>query len=253
MVEDKSRIVVWFSCGAASAVAWKETARLYGDRCEVVAVNHPVVEEDSDNRRFAQDVAEWVGQPLIEWRSPKFPSGSAEEVWGATKAMSFPHGAPCTVHLKKHARQDYEKHHHVDWNVLGFTAEEKARHERFVTSERENVLPVLIDAGITKPECMARLVQAGIDLPAIYKRGYPNANCIGCVKATSPTYWNHVRQADPEVFGRRAKQSRELGVRLVRVKGERIFLDQLDPAARGRPIASALADCGIFCEEPPNG
>ena len=246
-------IVVWFSCGAASAVAWKETARLYGQICEVVAVNHPVAEEDPDNRRFAKDVEEWVGRPLIEWASPAFPSGSAEEVWTSAKAMSFPHGAPCTVQLKKRARQDYEKHHRVDWNVLGFTVEEKARHDRFVMGERENVLPILIDAGISKPECMSRLAEAGISLPAIYRRGYPNANCIGCVKATSPTYWNHVRQADPDVFRRRAEQSRELGVRLVRVNNERIFLDELDPAAQGAPIASALSDCGIFCEEPANG
>jgi hypothetical protein len=230
-------------------VAWKEAVRLYGGRCEVEAVNHPVAEEDEDNRRFAADVSRWVGQPLKQWLNPSFPNGSAEEVWARRKAMSFPAGAPCTVELKKRARQDYEKHNRVDWHVLGFTVEEQARHDRFTQTERDNVLPVLIGLGISKPECMARISEAGIELPAIYRRGYPNANCVGCVKATSPTYWNHVRRVDPDVFERRARQSQELGVRLVRVNGQRIFLHELDSSAVGAPMESALSDCGIFCEE----
>lgn len=58
-------IVVWFSHGAASAVAWYETVRLYGDKCRVLAVNNPVAEEDEDNVRFGEDVSRWIGQWLI--------------------------------------------------------------------------------------------------------------------------------------------------------------------------------------------
>lgn len=79
--------------------------------------------------------------------------------------------------------------------------------------------------------------------------GYPNANCIGCVKATSPTYWNHVRRKHPAIFRERAEQSRELGARLVRVKKQRLFLDELDPEAKGRPMKNMDFECGIFCEE----
>lgn len=242
-------IVVWFSNGAASAVAWKETVRRYGDWCNVTAVNSPVIEEDPDNARFAHDVAEWVGGTLVHFTNPAYPHASAEKVWDQRGGMSFPHGAPCTVHLKKDARALYEKQNQVDWHVLGFTADEKKRSDRFMQTERENVLPVLIDAGITKTECFEIINAAGLDLPAIYHRGYPNANCIGCVKATSPTYWNHVRRADPEVFWRRARQSRELGVRLVRHKGVRIFLDELPEDAIGRPMKNLVFECGIFCEE----
>lgn len=242
-------IVVWFSSGAASAVAWYETVRRYGDWCQITAVNNPVAEEDPDNERFAQDVASWVGASIIRWKNPDFPSASAKDVWDKVKGMSFPRGAPCTAMLKKAARYDYESKHAVDWHVLGFTADEKRRYDRFVLTERQNVLPVLIDAGITKAQCFDVLREAGIDLPAVYKRGYPNANCIGCVKATSPTYWNLVRRADPEVFADRARQSREIGARLARYKGERVFLDELPADAEGRPLKSMQIDCGIFCEE----
>ena len=93
------------------------------------------------------------------------------------------------------------------------------------------------------------LQEAGIKLPEIYSLGYPNANCIGCVKATSPTYWNHVRKMHPDVFKQRAEQSKKYGVRLVRVKNERMFLDDLDPKATGRPMKTMQFECGIFCEE----
>jgi len=248
-VKDGDVIVVWFSCGAASAVAWKETETLYGDRCEVIAVNNPVAEEDADNLRFAKDVAEWVGKDLVIWSNPKFPTNSAVDVWESRRAMSFPNGAPCTIELKKNARYAYEKHHRVDWHVLGFTADEKKRHSRFILSERDNVLPVLIDAGITKQSCMDIVSAAGLSLPAVYRRGYPNANCIGCVKATSPTYWNHVRKNDPDVFAQRAEQSRRLGVRLARYKGNRVFLDELPADAQGNAMKTMNIECGIFCEE----
>lgn len=242
-------IVVWFSHGAASAVAWQETLRRYGDACNVVAVNNPVAEEDEDNIRFGRDVAAWLGRDLVESRSKRFPKASAVEVWDREKAMSFPHGAPCTKYLKKIARQEYEKEHRVDWHVLGFTVDERERHDRFVLSERSNLLPVLIDAGLTKQDCYDRLLSEGINPPRVYAMGYPNANCIGCVKATSPTYWNLVRAAHPEVFAARAEQSRRLGVRLARFKGERVFLDELPADAAGRPLKTMQTDCGIFCEE----
>ena len=88
-----------------------------------------------------------------------------------------------------------------------------------------------------------------IKLPKIYSMGFPNANCIGCVKATSPTYWNLVRSKFPEVFNERAKQSRLIGSKLVRYKNERIMLDELPKNAKGRSLKNYDFECGIFCEE----
>lgn len=243
-------IVVWFSNGAASAIAWKETLARYDGYCDVRAINNPVREEDEDNVRFAADVERWIGRPLIKRGNPAYPDNSARNVWAKRRAMSFRRGAPCTYHLKKEARQNYEKANRVDWHVLGFTAEEGRRYERFILTERSNVLPVLIDAGLTKQDCINRLIAAGIAPPRVYAEGYPNANCIGCVKATSPTYWNLVRSTRPAVFEDRAQQSRELGARLVRYKGKRIFLDELPTGATGHPLKSMqMPECGNFCEE----
>jgi hypothetical protein len=207
-----------------------------------------VAEEHEDNRRFLADVQRWLGVEIETAVNPKFPNARAVEVWEKRKFMSSPFGAPCTVELKKEARRYWEVENQPEWHVLGFTVEEKHRHERFVLTERSNVLPVLIDAGMRKSDCMEMLRDAQIKPPAIYGLGYPNANCIGCVKATSPGYWNLVRRTFPDVFADRAEQSRRIGVRLTRVAGERIFLDELPDGFGGQMEMNF--DCGVFCEEP---
>lgn len=241
--------MVWFSCGAASAVAAYETIRSYSSTHDIRVVNNPVKEEDPDNLRFMRDVATWLNVEIEQATSSKYPNASAVEVWEKRKFMSGIHGAPCTLELKKQARVEWEVENNPDFHVLGFTSDEKDRHDRFVLTERDNVLPVLIDAGISKGDCFEILREHGVKMPAIYDKGYPNANCIGCVKATSPTYWNHVRAQHPDVFRERAEQSRRLGVRLARYKGARVFLDELPPEAKGRPMKTMQFDCGIFCEE----
>jgi hypothetical protein len=245
------RIAVWFSCGAASAVAAKLTVDKYGSNCSIRILNNPVVEEDVDNLRFLHDVEHWLGIDVEFVSSVKYPSNSARDVWEKRKFMSGNFGAPCTLELKKHARQLWEKNNPMDWHVLGFTADEKSRHDRFVLTERSNLIPVLIEAGLTKQDCYGVLKKAGIALPRIYSLGYPNANCIGCVKATSATYWNHVRKMHPNVFADRADQSRRLGARLCRNNGKRIFLDELPVDAKGRSMKNMDVECGIFCEEKP--
>jgi hypothetical protein len=239
-------IAVWFSCGAASAVAAKLTIEKYPD---VRVVNNPVIEEDEDNERFLSDVETWLGVKIERATNSKYPSCSARDVWQDRRFMSGPLGAPCTIELKKRARQEWERINNPDWHVLGFTIDERHRFDRFVLSERDNVLPVLIDAGLTKQDCLNIISAAGIKPPRIYRKGFPNANCIGCVKATSPTYWSLVRKEYPEIYADRAAQSRELGVRLVRYKNKRMFLDELPEGATGRPLKNMQIDCGIFCEE----
>lgn len=239
-------IAVWFSCGAASAVAAKKTVEKYGKTNEILIVNNPVKEEHEDNRRFLNDVQEWIQHPIIEAKNSDFPNASIVEVFDKRKYMCGIDGAPCTMVLKKEARYQFELKHEINHHVLGFTIDEWERQKRFNERERNNTIPVLISDLTTKDDCFKILRKASIKLPEIYSMGYPNANCIGCVKATSPTYWNLVRNTFPDVFNQRAEQSRRIGARLVRVKSKRIFLDELKPTDTGAPIKSW--ECGIFCD-----
>jgi len=251
----KPIIAVWFSCGAASAVAAKKTIEKYGETHTIRIINNPIKEEDEDNRRFLKDVQNWLGVEIEIAKNPKWPDFSCETVWESRQYMAGVNGAPCTDELKKKARQYWEEFNLFNfnpenWLVLGFTADKREvlRYNNFKLNERENILPILIEYGITKADCYKIIKDAGIELPDTYKLGYPNANCIGCVKAASPTYWNHVRKVHPSVFAKRAEISRRIGARLVKVKGERIFLDELDEKARGQPMKSMDIECGIFCD-----
>ena len=152
-------------------------------------------------------------------------------------------GARCTVEMKKIPRFAYQRAD--DIHIFGLTADEGKRIERFEANNPELSLRwVLRDAGLTKAGCYEMLKAAGIELPAMYGLGFANNNCIGCVKATSADYWQRVQEHFPQVFARRAAQSRAIGVRLARYKGQRVFLDEL-PGADGTPEGDI--ECGPVC------
>lgn len=251
MVKPGDTIAVWFSCGAASAVAAKKTIEKYGDICTIRLINNPIKEEDEDNQRFLRDCEKWLGVKMEYAINSKYPNCSIVEVFDKRKYMSGIAGAPCTGELKKKARQQWEKENHCDWIVLGFTIEEKHRHERFALTERENILPILIEENITRGDCFRIISESGIVLPRTYRLGFANANCDGCVKVTNVTYWQLTRKHFPEVFKARAEQSRRIGCKLVQYKGERLFLDELPENAVGRPLKDMDFECGIFCMEQP--
>ena len=242
--EPGSTIAVWFSCGAPSTVAAAMTLAKWGETCNVRIVNNPVDEEGDDNQRYLIDAMVWLDHPIERAINSDLGHTSAERVWRDRSFMSSPKGAICTGALKKAARFEWEATNRPDYHVFGFTVEEQHRQARIALELRS--LPVLIDAGMTRDACFSVVAEAGLLLPDSYRMGYPNANCRGCVKATSVSYWQLVRRVDPAVFAARAALSRSLGVRLVRYKGVRIFLDELPMEATDRPLRSA-PDCGILC------
>jgi len=89
-------IAVWFSCGAASAVAAKKTVEMYGKYHDVLIVNNPIKEEDSDNIRFMNDVSKWIGKEIITASNKDYPNYSIVEIFEKRQYMSGVKGAPCT-------------------------------------------------------------------------------------------------------------------------------------------------------------
>lgn len=237
------RILCWFSCGAASTVATKLTLETYGATNEVLPVYCDTsASEHPDNQRFITDCAEWFGRPITRIKHPEF--STVEEVFDSKRYMSGIAGACCTAALKKLPRFNFQTRN--DLHVFGFTADEMGRRLDFEIRNFElRLVWILRDKGITKQGCYQRLMEAGIELPAMYKLGYRNNNCIACVKATSPGYWSKVREDFPEKFAKRARQSREIGCRLVRVNGRRIFLDELPN--RVFPYKRENLSCGPEC------
>jgi len=239
----KKRAVAWFSCGASSAVAASLTLSKYKENCSVVYCD-TMKNEHPDNVRFFADVERWLEQPIVRVRSTKFDT--IDNVFERTRYMAGIRGARCTTELKKIPRFEYQRAD--DIHVFGFTVEETVRIERFCENNPELTVDfVLAEHGVSKKDCISILDAVGIQPPAMYALGYRNNNCLGCVKATSAHYWQMVRRDFPEVFHRRAQQSRELGVTLTRMKGVRIFLDELPLdylPAEGLEDISCGPDCG---------
>ena len=143
--------------------------------------------------------------------------------------MRTPKGAPCTRALKKQVRQKFEEP--TDRQVFGYTVEEQARLDRFIDANNNvDIWAPLIDKNLNKGDCLAMLQNAGIELPAMYKLGYNNNNCIGCVKG-GMGYWNKIKIDFPEIFDRMAK--------LERFKKQTVFkdryLDELKPTDGNYP------------------
>lgn len=236
-----NRRVVWFSCGAASAVAAKLGVEHYGNDCEVVYCD-TMSTEHRDNARFFADVERWIGRSITRIRSDRY--ASIDEVFEKRRYMSGVKGALCTVEMKKLPREAWQRHD--DIHVFGYTVGEEKRASTFEDKNQDlRVEWLLIERGITKSQCNFMIEAAGIALPEMYSLGFDHNNCIGCVKATSPGYWNRTRRHFPEVFERRIRQSRLLGVRLVRIRGTRSFLDEL-PQNEDAP--DDAIDCGPVCQ-----
>lgn len=236
------RIIAWFSSGAASAVMTKLALM---ENPEALPVQCDLGDsEDEDNRRFTADCEAWFGKPVLRIKSERF--ANIDEVFEKRKYLAGIAGAPCTSEMKVAPRLDFQRP--SDLHLWGYTADasDAARFERMQENypEMRQRAP-LIERGLTKEACLAMIERAGIKPPRVYAMGFPNANCIGCVKASSPNYWALVRKEFPEVFARRADQDDRFGGNRVRINGERVPLSQL-PA--DWPTTDAVAPrCDFLC------
>jgi 3'-phosphoadenosine 5'-phosphosulfate sulfotransferase (PAPS reductase)/FAD synthetase len=213
------RIISWFSCGAASALATKLTPKSIPVYCDTGA-EHP------DNKRFLRDCEKWFGRKVVKLRSDQYVD--TWDVWTKERYLSGIHGAPCTRTLKIGPRLEYQRP--TDIHVFGYTYDgaDRKRARAFRTNYPElTVQTPLIQRYVTKAECLAIVKRAGIQLPILYGLGFQNNNCMPCVKASAPGYWALVRKEFPDKFQRMVKLSRELDVRLTIIKGERCFIDEI--------------------------
>lgn len=232
------RVLCWFSCGAASAYAAKLAIEKFSaDACEVVYCDTSSTEHP-DNVRFLLDAEHWLGLPIKKIRSEEY-----EDTWAVyekTKFLHGPKGARCTIELKKVPRFSYQ--HPDDIHVFGYTAEEQERAHRLRRSSPElHVCFPLIEAKIQKRDCLLAIKEAGIELPAMYRLGYKNNNCIGCVKG-GMGYWNRIRVDFPAVFSRMAILERKLNHTCI----GGVFLDEL-PRFAGSMELEPDIECGILC------
>lgn len=272
----RTRYVVHFSCGAASAVAaklivseWRagttqrtQSLGAPGIRAtemseeewgpDIEIVNAFIQEEHADNRRFLEDVALWIGGNGIAWpirvlRDEKY-GASILQVFKKRRFMKNRFMAPCSHHLKREVLAKIAKP--GDITCIGYTYEERDRAERLEDLfPKETFRFPLIEQGLKKADCLALVERAGIVLPMMYRLGYQNANCIGCVKG-GEGYWNKIRRDFPQEFIQIAEVQESLGPGAYlfrdRTTGERYSLKDLPPD-KGRYQDEPEISCGFLC------
>lgn len=161
------RTVVWFSCGATSAVAAKLAIMRYDGTRDVRICYCDTGSEHPDNARFLRDCEEWFGREVEILRSAEYRD--IWDVYRRTRYLVGVRGARCTVELKKKMRQQYEQIA-SDIQVFGFDAEEEDRVARFRQNNPEMYLETpLIDRGLDKADCLAIIEKSGIEIPMMYR------------------------------------------------------------------------------------
>jgi hypothetical protein len=243
------KIVCWFSAGITSTIATKATLDRYGaDNVDIIffetGSHHP------DNDRFLRECEEKIFMKKIQIiQNPKYKN--VDEVL-AKGYINSPGGANCTKLLKKDMRFLLEKTNIWDAQVFGFEFE-KSEINRAIRFKEQypytNPIFPLIDLKMDKVACMVELAKYGVELPMMYKLGYTNNNCIGCVKG-GIGYWNKIRRDFPEVFDTMAKRERiARATCLMETKDgvrKKLYLDTLDPN-RGKMDKPITSDCGVIC------
>jgi 3'-phosphoadenosine 5'-phosphosulfate sulfotransferase (PAPS reductase)/FAD synthetase len=239
----KKMIVLWFSAGATSAVACKIAIKHFGiDNVRIIYFHIGTAHED--NKRFISECEEWYNKEIEIVKSSKYVDQF--DVIEKTKYVNGVAGARCTKELKKDVRLKLEKENNFEAQIFGFeyTKKEIERSKR-IPKDINPIFP-LIEKKLTKQNCLYILKKAKIELPTMYKLGYPNNNCIGCVKGGSG-YWNKIRKDFPDHFNKMAKLEIEIGRSCLKKDGKSLFLYELDPEA-GREQKMLMPDCGLFCE-----
>lgn len=245
-----SRAVVWFSCGAASAIASKLAIKKYSN-CEIVYCD--TGGEHESNKKFLKDIEKWIGKKITILKNENYKDHF--DVFQQKKFFVKVGFAYCTVELKKKLRLDYQLAD--DIHIFGYTLEEKKRVERFNQNNPEIYTDwILIEREISKEDCLGILWQSGIELPKMYDLGYNHNNCIGCVKG-GIGYWNKIKKDFPNHFKKMGKLEREIGNSILKHRsgedmGKPLFLDKLEDNM-GRyeeePAISCSLSCGMVANE----
>ena len=244
-VSNKEEIVVaWWSGGITSAVACRLAVEKY-QNIELVYIETGSHHEDTI--RFKTECEKWYGHKIKTIQNKRYKSHF--DVISQTKYINGPIGARCTKELKKNARFDFEKTNKVAAQVWGYEFEINQINRAIRMQEQypdiAHLFP-LIENKLSKNECAGILNRAGIEIPIMYKLGYNNNNCIGCVKGGAG-YWNKIRVDFPQVFKQMAEAERYTNATCLKDKNGKIYLDELDHNA-GNKNDLIVDEGGIFCQ-----
>ncbi len=235
-----NKLISWFSAGVSSAVATKIAINDLG--CEEI-IYIKIEDEHPDNDRFVRECQSWFGGDIMVLQSPY---KSVDQVNRSQRYINSINGAPCTKLLKIRVREHWESLRKLEKYkyVFGLDSTEGQRIprlEKLMPPPKYELIFPLMEHDIDKKAAHCLFEKTGIKRPIMYELGYPNNNCIGCVKGKFG-YWNKIREDFPEIFALRAARERDVGASCI----NGVYLDELEP---GRGINNPIVpECGLFCD-----
>lgn len=231
--------VSWFSAGVSSAVATILAAKT---EPSLLVIEIDIDDHHPDSERFSKEIGAYLGKPITHIRSSQYRN--VDEAIRGAAFINSPNGAACTDRLKRRPRKEWERNNPGPktyyWG-LDTSKRERERANGIIDAmpNQAHVFP-LIAAGMTKADAHGYLANLGIRRPAMYDLGYPNNNCIGCVKG-GMGYWRKIRDDFQEVFVLRIQAEKQIGATCI----NNVPLDEIGD--RGRDLAPIVPDCGLFC------
>jgi len=178
----KYHTAVQCSGGAASYVAAKLTLEECGHD-GVCLVFADTLIEDEDLYRFLNDAEQKLNHSIVRIAEGRDPW----QVFKDERMMGNSRVDPCSRTLKRRLLGKWRKENCTDdcVVVIGYDATEDHRFQRL----RARMAPVrvrapLLEKGYWREQTHALVETDGLELPRLYKMGFPHNNCGGfCVKA----------------------------------------------------------------------
>lgn len=224
IVNKQYPVIAWWSGGIASAVTCKLCIDWFGvENVRVVFIG--TNNEHDDTYRFKKDCEKWYGCQIETISSNKYDH--IEDIWYDSLSLNLAKGAKCSQELKITVRQLFTKQNNFSYQAFGFDITEMNRAKDMLKNNYHlNPIFPLIATLMGKKDCLKMIQNANnlflsIEIPAAYKLGFDNNNCLktGCVQG-SIGYWQKIGRDTPEKFDKMAAIEHDL----TNLKGEPVTI-----------------------------
>lgn len=206
------KVIVTVSGGLASAWCADWALKNYPKE-DVVLYFNDTKWEHPDLYRFLDDLSKYLDHPIISDSDGRTP----DQLFRDNNALANNRMPFCSRILKAERLQKYYK----DGDVLlfGINSYEPQRAQRLIgvyqmVAVKRRAYPKLrfplIENNISDTELVAFFIEAGIEIPELYKLGFAHNNCAGgCVRAGKRS-WKLLLEKLPEVYSAREAIEEEL-------------------------------------------
>lgn len=233
--------IVCFSRGHSSAIVAIEVVRRYGKE-NVILLSHAMnpSREESDIRRFGDEVAAWIGLPITyaNFHGITDPNDLPDQFDVSVKKQGFKlpgqNDGFCTYELKTKPFNEYLSKNHPNQDCViyyGFDKSEEARKNKRIATLLANGWDSdypLID---WKERTIFSTKEIGIEPPNIYAR-FKHANCTGCLKA-GIQHWYVVYFTRKDIWNKAKATELVLGHSILKNQATKpstnLYLTELEP------------------------